>query len=307
MTLALSRILALVTLVMIVAMIVPLVFARGIDYRGREIAYLRYDVDDGRWQIHRFDIATGGDIVLSNIDISPESLEWRPEGDGFVFSAGFSGRDLYTVDLSGENLHRLPGRGERDQNPVPSPDGQMIAFLSSEDNNPIPNPTLYLVEITSGVVSQLTRTPDLSGIPSWSPDGTQLVFSGSRDQRGGLFVVDVAERSVDTLANTPVSARNPDWSPDGERIAFVGLDNAGTSPSVYTLHLDDGSSRRLTSDDLPANVPRWSPDGERVMFWAFGLGDVRSGVYVVNADGGASRRILAQTDDQRILSPVWRP
>ena len=58
-------------------------------------------------------------------------------------------------------------------------------------------------------------------IPTWSPDGTRIAFSGLTGGLTDLFTVDVASGAVNRLTNDAYADIQPAWSPDGERIAFA--------------------------------------------------------------------------------------
>lgn len=77
---------------------------------------------------------------------------------------------------------------------------------------------LYGISIINADGSQMTQLRATSGAPSWSPDGTQLVFAG-RDVSGSshIYVMQADGTGVIRLTN---SGGTPSWSPNGKWIAY---------------------------------------------------------------------------------------
>ncbi|MBV8582174.1 MAG: S9 family peptidase [Candidatus Eremiobacteraeota bacterium] len=59
---------------------------------------------------------------------------------------------------------------------------------------------------------------------------------------------------------------DPQWSPDDGTLAFTGA--RGGPPQIYTLALDGGEARKLTTEANGASGPRWSHDGTRILYGA---------------------------------------
>ncbi|HEX7069593.1 MAG TPA: BamA/TamA family outer membrane protein, partial [Rhodothermales bacterium] len=106
--------------------------------------------------------------------------------------------------------------------------------------------------------------------PSWSPDGTRIVFS-SIDATGfsDLYVYNIEDGTLSRLTNDHYDDRDPAWSPDGSRLVFssdrtsYGADNAY---NLFTYDFDDGQIAYVTQGDHHDFSPRWSPDGQQIVF-----------------------------------------
>ena len=144
--------------------------------------------------------------------------------------------------------------------------------------------------------------------PSWSPDGTRLVFSALKGGLSDLFVLTVADGEVRQLTADPFADLHPAWSPDGRTIAFatdrftsqIGRLEFGPL-RVGLLDIGSGQIRPLRDEAGPGKQvsPQWAPDGGAVYF--IGDADGVSNVYRADRDTGAILRI---TDVQTGVSGI---
>jgi TolB protein len=162
---------------------------------------------------------------------------------------------------------------------------------------------------------QVTSTNNQCTHPSFSPDGTRLVYSelGSRSNQWELWTVNLSTGEKRQIGY----GLFPTWSParDVDRIAFQRARERGSHWfSLWTLDLIEGEGRRVTEVSVSSNAaivsPAWSPDGRRLVFATIldpaksdGHRKGEQDIWTINADGGDRRRL---TDGNGVnLSPVW--
>jgi TolB protein len=160
-----------------------------------------------------------------------------------------------------------------------------IAFAGAECcGDPMTVPLdIWLMDDDGGRRRRLTRHPSSESDPSWSPDGSRLVFRA----QNALHVIGADGTGRHELAPEGV---HPVWSPTGNMIAFTRNRNG------YLVNADGTGSRRLLKDGFPSD---WSPDGKKIA--------VSDGyeVSVIGADGSGRRRV--SPPESHNYDPDWSP
>jgi TolB protein len=178
--------------------------------------------------------------------------------------------------------------------PAWSPDGSQIAF---RDGVAVPTPSgfvdrIFVINADGSGLRQLTPDdPANDDSPTWSPDGTRLMFT----RNGVLHAINADGTGLTSLANADPAAA-PDWSPDGARIAY------GTAAGIRIRNADGSSLFTVTTG--PDSHPRWSPDNQRLVFVR--VVDGKSQLFTVKADGTGETRLSANPNASED-APSWSP
>lgn len=156
------------------------------------------------------------------------------------------------------NLTRLTFDSGLQMDPTFPPDGRFIAYASDKAGNM----DLWVQPIAGGDAVQITRSPAHDRQPSWSPDGSSIVFRSERDG-GGLYLVPALGGQERRLADFGL---HPSWSPNGEQVRFLTDDFERAR--LYTIPKTGGTPLQVLPEFTEKGRWQWidfRPDG-RVSF-----------------------------------------
>jgi TolB protein len=83
---------------------------------------------------------------------------------------------------------------------------------------------LYLIDIASGRVTELTDDPAHDSDPVWSPDGSTIAFTSDRGGTAQVCLMRPDGSKVRCLTD----GVQPAWSPDGKSLTFYRYTPDGT-------------------------------------------------------------------------------
>ena len=100
--------------------------------------------------------------------------------------------------------------------------------------------------------------------PSWSPDGSRLVFSAQLNNQRDLFIYQMDTDSLYNITNSGIDEFHPVWHPDGKQIVFSK--RLGTGMFLYTIELSSGIQSKLFSRDIDCSQASFSTKNGLVCF-----------------------------------------
>jgi eukaryotic-like serine/threonine-protein kinase len=174
-------------------------------------------------------------------------------------------------------------------------------------------PQLYLVNADGTDLTQLTIMEQGACQPSWSPDGSQLVFIspclGRADffetiyNESSLYIINADGSGLKQLTPAPGSDFEPAWSPNGTRIAFTSV--RGGFRQIYSLDIESLEVTLLTNttDAIESSQPAWSPNGTKIAYMAKRVGAYQ--VWSMNQDGQEAVQLAHSGQELWDYLPTW--
>jgi len=176
----------------------------------------------GRHQIALLPVSGGKDDItlLGAVAAEQRTVAWSPDGRYIAFSAlaGFMLKNiddnpqpvnLSMWDLREERIYPLTSRLQTDLHPAWSHDGRFLAFHSTEDDNL----EIFVLELATKTVTNLTRHPAEDKQPTWSPDDTQIAFVSNRDGNQEIYIMNADGSDPRNVTQNPAADYWPNWSP----------------------------------------------------------------------------------------------
>jgi dipeptidyl aminopeptidase/acylaminoacyl peptidase len=174
-------------------------------------------------------------------------------------------------------------------------DGQRMVYVS------FPEGVLWQSRIDGTDRHQLTFPPLLVSTPRWSPDGSQIAFSGIMPGKADqVFLIPSGGGTPEQLTENEEDTGDPTWSPDSNFLAYAGP--WSTQLTTIPIRILNLRTREVTAVPNSAGLisPRWSPDGRYLL--AAPLGS-KSGIVLYDF----SRRSWQQLTDLKSgpAYPSW--
>ena len=251
-------------------------------------------VDDGFRHIFVVGADGGTPRQVTSGDWDHGEPRWMPDGRSLVFSAlrveepeyRWRQSDLYVVDVAGGAIRQLTNRNGPDNNPVPSPDGRLIAYTGYDSTDATwMDSKLYVVNADGSnprvINGTLDRTPTAL---FWAPDGAGVYFTAESEGARNLYHatlggdVRAVTRGAQVLTVTDL----------GRGGVAVGTHADPRQPTdVVVFDVRQARPRRLTAVNedvlagkrLGAVEEMWytSTDGQRVQGWIIKPPDFQAG------------------------------
>jgi len=190
---------------------------------------------------------------------------WSPDGQWIAFQ-GYraGGYDIWVVAPDGSGQRTLTTGPFDDREPAWSHDGSRVAFSSDRSDAPplaaiAGNYNIWILDVASGIVRQLTSSVSDDYMPTWSPDDREIAFVSTRGSEQSINAVTVATGAPRTLV-TGGGPRGrldaPSWGPGGT-IVYHALGQGSSRLEV------DGRSLTSAENAFPFRVG-WTSANEFV-------------------------------------------
>ncbi len=176
---------------------------------GKSIAFISYPPVPQRRSILWITDMIKGDWIARSIPL-PSAQKgfpcWSPDGKKIAMSflkeikPGGPVENISILDMETMEFELLIPSDEHDNlHPAWSPDGKKIAFSSNRSGNY----DLWMKNIDSEELIQLTKNKAFDGDPTWSPDGNSIVFVSSRKGKKNIWSL-----NLETMQETQITFNN---------------------------------------------------------------------------------------------------
>lgn len=265
---------------------------------------IAFSSEDDLWSVN----PDGTD--LRRLTTSPEDdaqAAYSPDGTRIAYRrrpAAGQPYQVYVMRSDGTDVRRLSQSTVNESQPGWSPDGARIAFRRGPVGDP--NADVWVMGADGANPRALITSPGADErYPVFSPDGTKLAFTSSRDGQYEVYVSAADGTGAVRTTNDPNYDSAPAWSPDGSRLAFERATtiDAEATKDVWVMRSDGTAQTRLTATDGVDEGPSFSADGARIAFTSARDGDQE--IYVMAADGAGPARVLTRPGTLE-ESPDWQ-
>ena len=232
---------------------------------GKKLVYVMMLA--GKYQIFTMNTNGTEQKQITNDPWNHDSPALSPDGKKIAYVSDRSGHEvIYALNLDGGAEERLTSEASDSIHPNWSSDSKRVIFCTDDDMHPPKKNAseIYAVDVATRKITTLI-SGGTNTYPSWSPDGTKIVFRRMiGDMNSEVFVVNSDGTAEKNLSNHMAFDGWPAWSPDGTKIAFSS--NRRANYQIHIMDADGSNVRLLANTEGRATEPRWSRDGKTIFF-----------------------------------------
>ena len=241
--------------------------------------------------------------LTSNADVRHYYPSVAPEGQSVVYSAynkPTKNYEIYELNLSTNEAKMLTYDFGDLNAPEISPDGTTIVFTRYYLD--VKKPTSWLMNRDGTNLRQVIDVQAWD--PSWSPDGSEILFATLFDNRSQLAIVNVDGTNLRQVGYFQLLRGRSDWSIHDLIVTYSGL---RWERELYIMNSDGSDQQRISPVGGNSQGPSFSPDGKWIAFTSYFDRYHVQGceIYIMRVDGTDLRRL---TDNEYCdYQPRWGP
>ena len=211
-------------------------------------------------------------------------------------------RNLWRMDVDGNNKELVLESPVPMRTPRLSPDGQQILFMLL----PWRKVELMVINLDGSGLRKLLAAPPhpLNTDGEWSPDGKWIVYEAFdlAAFKEKLYVTDAQGRnSFQIAADLDTDAYSPFWFPDSKRIGFT-IRKPGAK--LHWVDADPNAKAKEMDHQFFADIIRWSPNEKRTILHGSIKEGRKEGLFLGDASG---RNLVRLNDEASLGGAQWLP
>lgn len=294
---------------------------------GKYLAFTASRGEKARSQVWLLPLAGGESYALTKAENGTSSFIWAPDSqsvayvtrdvypdkearekrkkdkdDAVLVDQDYTFNHLWIQPLGGGDARRVTDGEFSVSNMDWSKDGLQIVFQANYQGNQEsswhhiddrPDTDVYLVNVASGAVTNLTPGEGRAASPRFSPDGQRIAFSASKGVTSGdkndLILMDLpSKRTTNLTVSQPDSVGGAVWSMDGQSLYYS--QGVKTYTQLFQISASGGEPQALTSGLGVGGGFAFSHDGRWLAFSKNQL-DKPGDVWVRSASGGNEKEL----------------
>ena len=202
------------------------------------------------------------------------SLDWSPDGKSLVFAHEpspllnwrFFERDISTVPADSGKVTPLVTRPGVDENPLYSPDGKWVAFVSHGGSpQPVGLRDAYIVSVSGGEPVKLADTDDRNvRLIQWTANSKNLLYSEFKGTSLNVFSLPTNGAAAKMITTGSGNFSIAAFSNNTDLMAFA-YENTDTPAEVYSSPVSRFKMNRLSA--VNAEVPKPEMGKTELITW----------------------------------------
>ncbi|RKY84894.1 hypothetical protein DRQ09_07980, partial [candidate division KSB1 bacterium] len=198
-----------------------------------------------------------------------------------------------------------------------SPDGKYVSMVLSEPVKGTKHTSnIWIFNVKTGEVRQLTTSKKSDRHPRWSPDSKKLAFLSNRDEKTQIYLIPIDGGEAQALTNSKTGITSFEWSPDGTKIAFLSttpkteeeekkqkekddayvVDKDDKHPQLRIIDIETRKVKQITEEKWRISEFTWTPDGKFLIISATDNPQPElftDKIYLVHIEDGKMEKIIS--------------